>query len=71
MEIINRAYKFRIYPNLKQQKQLYLEFMACKKVYNYYLDYAQNLYKNENKSTNYYDWAKDLTQLKKQTELHG
>jgi putative transposase len=66
--IINKAYKFRIYPNLSQQKQLYKEFLASKVVYNYYLDKTIEEYKNNKKTLNYYDWAKDLTNLKKQEE---
>ena len=62
---MNRAYKFRIYPNLKQQHQFYLEFVSCKEIYNYYLNKSIEYYKENKKSLNYYDWCKDLTQLKK------
>lgn len=65
---IQKAYKFRIYPNKTQQKQLYLELAASKKVYNYFLDYSINLYEKEKKTINYFDWAKMLTNLKKEEE---
>jgi putative transposase len=70
---ISKAYKFRIYPNQKQQRQLRLEFAASKKVYNYYLEKSIEFYKEnkdnlEKKSLNYYDWCKDLTLLKKTEE---
>jgi putative transposase len=66
--LINRAYKFRIYPNLKQQKQLYKEFAAAKVVYNYYLEKSTTSYQNEGKKLNFYDWCRDLTKLKKEEQ---
>ena len=67
--VVQRAYKFRIYPNKTQQKQLYLEFAASKTVYNYFLNQSIELYKLEKKSSNYFDWAKKLTDLKKEKEF--
>jgi putative transposase len=67
---LNRAYKFRIYPNKKQQHQFYKEFSASKFVYNYYLDKTIKYYEenknNEKKSLNFYDWCRDLTIIKKE-----
>jgi len=65
---ISKAYKFRIYPNKTQQHQLYVEFAASKVVYNYFLSKSIELYKSEKKSSNYFDWAKELTELKKKEE---
>jgi len=66
-----RSYKFRIYPNKKQEHQFYKEFAASKFVYNYYLDksikyYEENKNNDKKKSINYYDWCKDLTSMKKE-----
>jgi putative transposase len=66
-----KSYRFRIYPNKKQEHQFYKEFVASKFVYNYYLDKSIKYYKenknNENKkSLNFYDWCKDLTLIKRE-----
>lgn len=66
---ISKAYKFRIYPNETQKKQLFLEMGAGKFVYNYFLEKSINLYKEEKKTTNYFDWAKELTNLKKEEQF--
>lgn len=68
-----RAYKFRVYPNKKQERQLYKEFEASKFVYNYYLDksikyYQDNKNDAKKKSLNFYDWCKDLTLIKKEKD---
>jgi putative transposase len=65
---MNRAYKFRIYPNLKQQKQFRLEFAASKTVWNYYLEKSINSYKETGKSLNRNDWCNDLKLLNKTEE---
>jgi putative transposase len=65
---MNRAYKFRIYPNLKQQHQFYLEFAASKCVYNYYLDRTIKEYQQNKKTLNRNDWCKDLKFLNKTEE---
>lgn len=74
MTIRSRAYKFRIYPNKKQQRQLYKEFAASKSVYNFFLDTSIKYYKehkeDEKKSLNFYDWCHMLTDEKK-TEEHS
>ncbi len=71
--IKSRAYKFRIYPNKKQQRQLYKEFAASKSVYNYFLDLSIKYYEQhkeyEKKSLNFYDWCHIITDEKK-TEEH-
>lgn len=75
--IINKAYKFRIYPNKKQERQLYKEFAAAKSVYNYFLNLTIEFYEQhkdlpkdskEKKSLNFYDWCKLLTDEKKVEE---
>lgn len=72
MTIRSRAYKFRIYPNKKQQKQLYKEFAASKSVYNFFLDatikYYEEHKEDEKKSLNFYDWCHMLTDEKKTDE---
>lgn len=66
--IINRAYKFRIYPNKTQQKAFYREFAASKTVYNYFLNRKIEVYKTTGKSYTYYDCNKELTLFKQKEE---
>jgi putative transposase len=68
--IINKAFKFRIYPTQAQGQELAKHFGACRFVYNYFLRQRIDYYaahKGEKKQgLNYHDTALRLTQLKKQ-----
>lgn len=59
-----KAFKFRIYPNKKQQVLLGRAFGSCRFVFNYYLDRRIKTYEFEQKTFSYTDCAKDLTTLK-------
>ena len=62
--IINRGYKFRLYPN-KEQAVLINKTLGCARlVYNYYLDKKINLYKDNKKNLSCYDCIKDLKNFK-------
>lgn len=65
---MEKAYKYRIYPNKKQQELIQKTFGCCRFVYNYFLDLRISEYKNNQKSLNYYDTSKMLTELKKENE---
>jgi len=65
---VEKAYKYRIYPNKKQQGLIQKTFGCVRFVYNHFLDLRINEYKNNNKSLSYYDTSKLLTQLKKEHE---
>jgi putative transposase len=66
MKTIFKSFKFRIYPNKKQEILLAKHFGANRFVFNYYLNKRKESYLGEDKkSLNYYDNANDLTQLKK------
>lgn len=67
---INRGYKFRIYPNIKQQAQLIQQFGAVRFTYNYFLRQRTDHYANTGKGLTYHDTALMLTQLKKQPEYN-
>lgn len=61
---MEKAFKYRIYPN-KTQKELIQKTFGCVRfVYNYYLNKKIKLYKNEGKSMSYNSCSKDLTALK-------
>jgi len=64
--MVNYTYKFRLYPNKEQEVLLSKHFGCCRFIYNYFLDQRVNAYLNDKKTLNYYDNAKELTQLKKQ-----
>lgn len=63
---MEKAYKYRIYPNKKQKEQLAKTFGCCRYVYNHYLAKRIEKYEADKSSFNYYDCCKDLTQLKKE-----
>lgn len=63
---MERAYKFRIYPNKTQEILLQKTFGCVRFVYNYYLDKRITLYKEDKTTLNFSQCSKDLTQLKKE-----
>ena len=68
MRKINRAYRFRLYPNREQTELLAKHFGCSRFVYNYFLNQRKEQYRLTGKSDNYYTQAKTLTTLKKQEE---
>ena len=68
MKTILRAYKYRLYPNKKQQELINKTIGCCRFVYNYYLNKKIELYKVEQKSMTNNQCSKMLTQLKKEKE---
>jgi len=70
---INRAYRFRIYPNRGQQAALTKQFGASRFVYNHFLRaridyYAAHSNDKGKKGLTYHDTAAILTQLKREPE---
>ena len=65
---MEKAYKYRIYPNKEQQILIAKTFGCCRFVYNYYLDKRIQVYKENKTSLNYYDCANNLKDLKKEFE---
>ena len=66
--IINKAYKFRIYPTVEQEVLLAKHFGCTRWVYNYFLNERKEQYQKSKKSDNYYAQAKTLTEIKKNEE---
>lgn len=71
----NKCFKFRLYPTQEQQSLIAHHFWCTRFVWNYYLNQRQEHYmKNKEAieekrikwSLNYFDNARDLTQMKKQ-----
>lgn len=63
---MEKAYKYRIYPNKQQRELIQKTFGCCRFVYNYYLDKRIQAYQQDKTSLNYYDCCKDLTVLKRE-----
>ena len=62
---MERAYKFRLYPTIKQQHFIQRTFGCCRFVYNHYLSEKIRCYKENDSYLSYNACAKDLTCLKK------
>ena len=56
---INKAFKFRIYPNQKQLELINQTFGCVRFVYNHFLNQRNELYKTEQKSTTYVNQLKN------------
>src|SRR5690348_10287928 len=66
--IVNKAYKFRIYPN-KEQAILIAKTIGCSRfVFNCFLSLWNDTYKKKGKGLTYNSCSAELTQLKKQDD---
>lgn len=61
---MEKAYKYRIYPNRQQKEQLAKTFGCCRFVYNHYLTLRIERYEADKSTYNYYDCANNLKELK-------
>ncbi|MDV9881289.1 RNA-guided endonuclease TnpB family protein [Clostridioides difficile] len=66
MVVVEKAYKFRMYPNKKQQELINKTFGCCRFVYNKYLAKRIDVYKNDKETFTYKQCSSDLTNLKKE-----
>jgi putative transposase len=66
---INRAYKFRIYPNKIQEQKLLQTIGACRYIYNYYLNIQLNSHAQAGRIVSYADLARDLTKFRNSGDL--
>ena len=65
---MEKAYKYRIYPNKTQKVLIAKTFGCCRFVYNKYLAERIERYKSNKESYTYNQCSSDLTQLKKELE---
>ncbi len=65
---MEKAYKYRIYPNKKQKEILAKTFGCCRFVYNYYLDQRIKIYEAKKETFTYVQCANDMKQLKSELE---
>ena len=57
MIVIQKTYKFRLYPNKEQEKMLANYFGSVRFVYNHFLAKRKEQYEQTRKSSNYYEQA--------------
>ncbi|MGG3987497.1 IS200/IS605 family element RNA-guided endonuclease TnpB [Bacillus smithii] len=63
--LVNKAYKFRIYPNKEQEALIAKTFGCCRFVFNYFLAKWNETHKETSKGLTYNSCSAELTQLKK------
>jgi len=66
---IQKAFKFRLYPDSEQQEALSKQFGHSRFVYNRYLDIRKTVFLDTGTSLNYYSCADNLTLLKLEEEF--
>lgn len=66
--LINKVYKFRIYPNQEQQVLLAKKLGCSRFVFNHFLAMWNNTYKETGKGLTYNSCSAELTQLKKKND---
>lgn len=66
--MVNRTYRFRIYPTAEQEMILAKHFGCARYVYNHFLNERKEQYQADKKSDNYYKQAATLTKLKKEED---
>lgn len=65
---IERAYKFRLYPNKEQTVLIQKTFGCCRFVFNHFLAERKELYEKTGKSPSKYEQMKELSPMKKDLE---
>jgi putative transposase len=65
---VEKAYKYRIYPNKKQKEIIIKTFGCCRFVYNTYLAKRIEMYEKEKESFSYVKCANDMRKLKSELE---
>ena len=68
MKSVEKAYKYRIYPNKKQKEIIAKTFGCCRFVYNKYLAKRIEMYEKNKETFSYVQCANDMKQLKTQLE---
>jgi len=67
--IVQKAFKFRLYPTEDQQAALAIQFGHARYVYNRYLDIRKTVFLDTGTSLNYVACANDLALIKQEPEL--
>ena len=64
--MMEKSYKFRIYPTQNQTDMIQRTFGCCRYVYNHFLAKRIDLYRDNGKTLNYSNCSAELTKLKKE-----
>ena len=65
---MEKAYRYRIYPNKKQREIIAKTFGCCRFVYNTYLAKRIEMYEQNKETFSYFQCLKDMTRLKSELE---
>ena len=68
MNLVNKAFKFRIYPTKEQEILIEKTFGCCRFVFNHYLEKSIKDYELIGKSASWVDNCNDSVKLKKEVE---
>ena len=68
MKMVNKTYRFRLFPTAEQEILLAKHFGCTRYVYNHFLNERKEQYQADKKSDNYYKQAATLTKLKKEED---
>jgi len=68
VKLVEKAYRYRIYPNKKQKELLARTFGCCRFVYNYYLAKRMEMYEKKKETFSYVKCANDMKSLKSELE---
>ena len=66
--MINKTYRFRIFPMAEQEILLAKHFGCTRYIYNHFLNERKEQYQSDKKTDNYYKQAVTLTKLKKEED---
>lgn len=66
--VVNKAYKYRLYPNKEQTILLHKHFGCVRYIYNWALDLKNKSYKQNNTNLNKFELTNMLPQLKNNEE---
>lgn len=66
--MLQRGFRFRIYPTDEQELLFAKSFGCCRFVYNYFLAYRRDKYELENESVDYEQTSSALTELKREKD---
>ena len=66
--MVNKTYRFRLFPTAEQEVLLAKHFGCTRYVYNHFLNERKEQYQADKKSDNYYKQAATLTKLKKEED---
>ena len=66
--MVNKTYRFRLFPTAEQEILLAKHFGCVRYVYNHFLNERKEQYQANKKSDNYYKQAADLTKLKNEED---